>query len=105
MSFIKGIERNQKMMFPVYLEDYISEQNTVAFSITFIIWSFDCTAVIFVNISSVKLLIISSNSIVLPVNSFSGILKIGKSPIGKTKLQIPSNSLFDLLYNTYLLSH
>ena len=29
MSFIKGIDRNQKIMFPEYIEDYISEDNPI----------------------------------------------------------------------------
>ena len=29
MAFIQGIDRNQKMMFPEYLEDYITEENSV----------------------------------------------------------------------------
>ena len=29
MAFIKGIDRNQKMMFPEYIEDYIKEDNSI----------------------------------------------------------------------------
>lgn len=29
MAFVQGVERNQKMMFPEYLEDYINEENPV----------------------------------------------------------------------------
>ena len=29
MAFIEGVDRNQKMMFPEYVDDYISEENPV----------------------------------------------------------------------------
>ena len=29
MAFIKGIDRNQKIMFPEYVEDYIKEDNPI----------------------------------------------------------------------------